>query len=78
MSTQKEDIMDIGQVTVKERLEERLGEEKAARVLEEINVAYQKGNRGETLQEHFKAAIKKEGLDPGDIKFAVTMIIPSF
>jgi uncharacterized protein with von Willebrand factor type A (vWA) domain len=73
----QEVVMDIGQVTVKEILEKRLGKEKAAGVLKEINDAYQKGKRGEDLQEHFKDAIKKEGLDPGDIKFALyAMILP--
>lgn len=69
--------MDIGEVTVKEILEKRLGEEKAARVLNEINDAYQSGKSGEELREHLTSAVKKEGLDPGEIKFVVTPIYPA-
>ncbi len=61
--------MDIGQVTVKEILAKQLGEEKTARVLKEINDAYQKGKRGDDLQEDFKDAVKREGLDPDDVQF---------
>lgn len=70
--------MDIGQVSVKEILEKQLGEEKTARVLEEINDAYQKGKRGEELRGHFKDAVKKEGLDPDDIQVVQSHILPSF
>jgi hypothetical protein len=69
--------MDIGQVTVKEILEKQLGEEKAAGVLKEINNAYQEGKRGEDIQAHFKNAVKKEGLDPGEIKFVVSHVLPA-
>lgn len=61
--------MDIGQVTVKDILGKHLGEEKTARVLKEINNAFQKGKRGDDLQEQFKDAVKKEGLDPDDFQF---------
>jgi hypothetical protein len=75
--TQKEDIMDVGQVTVNEILEKRLGEEKSARVLKEINDAYQKGKRGDDLREQFKDAIKKEGLDSGEVKVFWSHVIPT-
>jgi hypothetical protein len=69
--------MDIGEVTVKEILEKQLGEEKAAGVLKEVNEAYQKGKRGEELQELFKDALKNEGLDPGDVKFTHSHVVPT-
>lgn len=70
--------MDIGKVTVKEILEKKLGEEKTTRVLNEFNDAFQKGKRGEELREHFKDAVKKEGLDPGDIQFVQSHVLPTF
>jgi uncharacterized protein YpuA (DUF1002 family) len=77
--TKKEDIMDIGQVTVKEILAKQLGEEKTAGVLKEINDAYQKGKRGDDLQEDFKDAVKREGLDPDDVQyqFIANSVLPS-
>ena len=61
--------MDIGQVTVKEILAKQLGEEKTARILKAINEAYQQGKRGNDLQEQFKDAVNREGLDPDGIQF---------
>jgi hypothetical protein len=75
--TKKEDVMDSGQVTVERILAKRLGEEKAARVLKGINDTYQKGKRGEDLQAYFKDAVKKEGLDPGEIKFVISHVVPT-
>jgi hypothetical protein len=76
--TKKEDVMDSGQVSVKEILERQLGDEKTARVLKGINDAYREGKRGEELQGHFKDAVKKEGLDPGDIQIVSSHILPNF
>lgn len=70
--------MDIGEVTVKDILEKRLGEEKAANVLKGINDAYQSGKNGEELQEHLFSAVKKEGLNPGEIKFVYSHVLPNF
>jgi hypothetical protein len=77
--TKKEGIMDIGQLTVKEILAKRLGKEKTVRVLKEINDAYQKGKRGDDLQEDFKDAVKREGLDPDDLQyqFITNSVLPS-
>jgi len=72
----KEVFVDIGQITVKEILEKRLGAEKVARVLKEINDVYHSGKSEEEFQEHLTLAVKKEGLDPGEIKFVVTPIYP--
>lgn len=69
--------MDSNKITVKEILERRLGEEKAARVLDGINFAYQKGKRGEGLEEHYKSVLRDEGLDPEDIKFVSSHVVPT-
>jgi len=69
--------MDIGQVTIKEILTRRLGEEGTARVLKEINEAYQKGKGGDDLREQFEDAVKKEGLDPDDVNLVVNNVIPN-
>ena len=69
--------MDIGELTVKEILTRRLGEEGAARVLKEINDAYQKGKRGDDLRKRFEDAVKKEGLDPDDVHFFVNNVLPN-
>lgn len=71
--------MDIGQVSVEEILEKQLGKEKTGKVLREINDAYQKGMRGDDLQEDFKAAVKKEGLDPDDLhyQFITNSVLPN-
>jgi hypothetical protein len=75
--TKKEDVMDSGQITVKDILEKQLGEEKTARVLKGINDTYQKGKRGKDLQAYFKDTVKKEGFDPGEIKFVVSHVLPT-
>ena len=72
-----EDDMDIGQMTVKDLLVKQLGEEKAARVLKRINNAYQKGINGTGIREQVVDSLKKEGLDPGDIKFAMSHVLPT-
>ena len=69
--------MDSGQVTVKEILEKHLGEEKAARVLKKIDETYRQGKRGEGIREQVEEALKKEGLDPGDIKFVMSHVLPT-
>jgi hypothetical protein len=69
--------MDIDRTTVKEILAKRLGEEKAARILEEINKAYQEGKRGEELREHLVKSIRAEGLDAEEINLTVSHAIPT-
>jgi hypothetical protein len=76
-STTREDTMDMSQVTVKEILEKRLGDEKATMILEDINDAHQKGKSGEEFREYVRDAVKKEGLDPGEIKFVVSHVLPT-
>lgn len=69
--------MDIGQVTIKEILTGRLGEEGTTRVLKEINEAYQKGKSGDDLREQFEDAVKKEGFDPDEVNLVVNNVIPN-
>jgi hypothetical protein len=69
--------MGIDQTSVKEILVKRLGEEKAAGILKEINEAYQEGKRGEELREHLMGALRKEGLDPEEINLTVSHALPT-
>jgi IS4 transposase len=69
--------MDIGQITVKDLLVKHLGEESAARVIKDINGAYQEGKRGESIREHVEYLFEREGLDPGDVKFVMSHVLPT-
>lgn len=52
--------MDIGNLTVKEQLEKKMGAEKAGRVLKKLNDAHA---NGEDLHKTFKDAVESEGHD---------------
>ena len=69
--------MDLGQLTVKQILEKRLGDEKATGLLKEVNDVYQQGKRGKELQKHLMDAIKRQGIDPGEVKFVIDPIFPA-
>jgi len=56
---------DLGKVTVKAILADKIGEEAADRVVQQLNDAHQKGKRGDELKKQFKDAMSKEGYDIG-------------
>ena len=64
-------------ITLKSLLEARLGNEKAARVLNRVNEAVQEGKQGEELETYFAELLENEGYNPGDIKSTTTHAIPS-
>ena len=65
--------MDIGNVSVKELLEKKMGPEGAQRVIDAVNDGYKNGKRGNDLQQQYQDAMVKEGQDipsdPGDILY---------
>ncbi len=62
--------MDIGSVTIKDLLEKKMGEQKAAKVLKKVDHACSKGITGDELRDVFKEAIEKEGHEPESILYA--------
>jgi len=64
---------DLGEKTVRQLLEERIGSAATGRVMQEVNDAHQQGKSGEELYQLFTDAVKKEGksatADASDILF---------
>jgi hypothetical protein len=74
----KEEIMDIGSITIKDLLEAKLGAEKTEVVLKVVNNAYEKGARSDELVEEFKKGLRKVdydvALNPLNIPFMVVVV----
>lgn len=53
--------MDLGNMKLKDILENQLGKEKAKKVIEHANEGYKKGLRGEDLKNHCQSILKEVG-----------------
>jgi hypothetical protein len=63
----KEDLMakpkDLGNATVRDILESKIGKDAADRVVKKLNDAQEQGKGGDELKKCFKDAMSKEGHD---------------
>jgi len=70
-------VMSMQQVTVKDFLEERFGNEKTVEVLDEVKLAYEDGELEDDYQTLFHDAIRKKAPARVDTKLVFSHVLPT-